>query len=244
MSTDRQVDTGSASMTKKTLDGSDFLSVLHGAITTLNSLKTDERNYGYIEDEISRDSHVTLPNLQISPRGKKVFGNDSSQVTPRTRRRHSLMAPMNSARTTTQSSATAVTVEAESPSTYFWNNPAPPSEEHLLFNSSSQNANVSLPHIKSTYSGSVVSEAKTCFNLPKMKNTAGSSRTVCGFPLNKIRRSKSLVQNGKAMSDIRSIQMRRNQKNIFTLPRHFEARLRNKKALWKIKIFEREQPFE
>lgn len=235
--------TTSPRMTKKNLDGGDFLSVLHGAISTLKSLKTDEKNYGYMEDEFSHDSVVILPNLQFSPRGKKS-SEDTKQVTPRTRRRHSLMAPVSS-RTTLLSSATSVTVEAESPRTQFWNNPAPPSQKHLQFSSQSavQDTNaVSLPQIRSTYSGSVVSDAKTCFNLPRMNNKS-RSKTVCEFPLNKTRRSKSLMQSVESMSDIRTIQMRRISRVQFGLPRHSEARSKKRKTLWKTKIFERKQPF-
>lgn len=217
--------------------GTDFLSVLQGAISTLNELKTDERNSLYINDDISRD-YVILPNLQTSPRRKKSLESHSTQLTQKTRRRHSLMAPESTTKTTSQvSSATAIAIEAESPRTHFWNNPAPPSEDQLEFSHQTNNT-FSLPQIKSTYTGSVISDVKTCFNFPE-KN--GGSRSTIITPLVKTRRCKSMIQSADTLSDIRSIQKRWNQKNI-TSPRHSQARRNRKKtSSWRIKIFERKQ---
>ena len=219
----------------KKVNGHDFFSVLQGAISTLQAMKTDEvNNYYTVEPDkspfeqngMSREPYLILPNLKngVSSRNKNGLYLDSNK-SPVNQRRQSLMA-FNSSR----SSASSVTVEAQTPSTQFWNNPAPPADSQLQIDSAYQTTTcLSLPRI----------DAKTSVDVSRMPRFGGQSVDE------PVRRCKSMTQSLETMSDIRAVQARWRSRN--SQPTGSKRATTRKHLInsskWRIEIHKRKPPF-
>lgn len=208
----------------------DFFSVLQGAINTLNELKTDENTRGYNNTDtqissldftvngLGKETSLVLPDLNISPRNKKL-DNGTNTSTPRTPKRRYSLGLQTTAPRELPSTATNVTIEAETPSTKFWNNPAPPSEYQQQFRS------VTLPRIDS---------ASSLSQYPR-KNSG--SKSVINKPFGRTRRSHSLNPSFDTMSDIREVQSKWLKRNFMLLrPKGHKLR-----SCWRSMIHKREK---